>query len=145
MTREELIVQIKNLENQLEKKRREADELEVKYNTLVTFSNQCENRANAFYSSVSKRKTRLSLLSDLLSTVKSASKYHRRMNDALCGAEYQNTASSINYLMDSIEKQKNQVRSQTKTCDDDVNYLRNRIQQLKRELAAMPEEVTSDD
>lgn len=145
MTRSELQTEIWQLEQQLQKERAKAQELEEKYEVLVTFNAQCETHSSAFHTSVQRRKSRLASVESLVSTVRSALNYQKKMNEALNGADYRNTASSIEQLLDSVSRTKADLRKQAEDCDSRITYLSGKIQQLKAELSAMPEEETEND
>lgn len=144
MTKEELRVEVIRREQQLQKKQEESRQLDDKYQTLISFSRQCEKHANDFDTYISRRKQRLSALDGLCQMVRSAAGYQREMKTVLTGAEYKDMSAAIQELLDSVAKEISKVRGQANECDNAISRLKEELRQLRYEYDSLVKEAAED-
>ena len=144
MTKDELYQQILQVRSQLSDARADRKRLEEKWDVLLEFGNKCNERAEAFLNSISRRKRKLSGVDQLLSRMKAAMKYRERMNDLLTGSDYLSAKRSVDEMMDNLQTQKRKLRSQLEDAEYRIRSLNNRLYQLECEYDQFPEEVEAD-
>ena len=94
---------------------------------------KCNSSAQLFGESILRRKNRLKELDSFLSSVNMAGRYKTKMTEMLYGAEYAGAVRQIDNLMKSIANEQNKLKRVIIDLEDEVRYLKNRLQELQYE------------
>lgn len=144
MGKQEILDELNRKKQKLTDRKAYLKELEEKLETLENFSAQCADRIKAFENSMSRRKTKLLSLGDILSRVKSALHYNDKMGQLLNGREYEKTVESISSLQTSVSAKKRDIIRDIQETEKQIDQLNRDIRQLQYAYNTYPEEVEND-